>query len=110
MGKIKNQSKIDYRVKDFVRRITKKYKITKLILFGSRARGDYLKNSDYDFIIVSPDFKGKFFTKRIAEMYDYWRFFPINIEPICYTPEEFEEKKKQIGTVRKALKEGIEII
>jgi len=109
MDKIKDK-RIDKRIKDFIKRIKRKYRIEKVILFGSRARGDYLKNSDYDLIIVSPDFREKFFTKRIAEMYDHWKFFPINIEPICYTPEEFEEKKKQIGTVKQALKEGIEII
>jgi hypothetical protein len=28
---------------------------------------------------------------------------------LCYTPEEFEKKKKQIGIVRTAVEEGIEI-
>ncbi|MDA8053632.1 MAG: nucleotidyltransferase domain-containing protein [Deltaproteobacteria bacterium] len=28
------------------------YKVDRIILFGSRARGDYEKGSDYDFLIV----------------------------------------------------------
>gem|GEM_PF-4438397 len=29
--------------------------------------------------------------------------------PLCYTPEEFEEKKKEIGIVRQAVEEGIDL-
>ncbi|MCJ7675294.1 MAG: hypothetical protein MUO33_09105 [Sedimentisphaerales bacterium] len=35
---------------------------------------------------------------------EHW---PIEIEPLCYTPEEFEAKKKQIGIVIEAIKEGM---
>ena len=90
-----------------MQRVRGKYKIEKAIFFGSRARGDNLKNSDYDVILVSPDFAGIFFSRRIARMYEFWDYFPLNIEPLCYTPEEFEKKKKQAGLVRQAVKEGL---
>ncbi len=101
--------KADAKIRDFVRRVKKEYKVEKAILFGSRARGDNFNDSDYDIIIVSPDFMNILFTQRIARMYDFWKHYPIEIEPICYTPEEFEKKKKQIGTVKTAVEEGIEI-
>lgn len=101
--------KADAKIKDFVKRVRKEFRIEKAIFFGSRARGDYFKNSDYDIIFVSPDFKGLFFTKRIAKMYGFWKHFPLEIEPICYTPEEFKKKSKEHGIVRTAIKEGIEI-
>lgn len=101
--------KTDPKVNDFLRRVKKKYKIEKAILFGSRARGDYFKESDYDLILVSSQFEGVFFTKRISKMYSFWKHYPLEIEPLCYTPEEFEKKKKQIGIVQQAVKEGIEI-
>jgi hypothetical protein len=43
-------------------------------------------------------------------MYDYWQYLP-EIEEFCYTPGEFEKKKKkkQIGLVKQAVKEGIEL-
>ena len=35
-----------------------KYNITKVYLFGSRARGDYTRDSDYDFVIeVTPEYR-----------------------------------------------------
>ena len=97
----------DSRITDFLRKVRKKYKIERAILFGSRARDEHLKDSDYDIILVSADFKDIFFTKRCALMYDFWRHWPIEIEPLCYTPDEFETKKNQIGIVSEAIKKGI---
>ncbi|MEK6940749.1 MAG: nucleotidyltransferase domain-containing protein [Nanoarchaeota archaeon] len=102
--------KADRKIKNFLRKVRKKYHIDKAIFFGSRARGDNFKNSDYDIILVSSDFNGIFFSQRIANMYEFWDYYPIDIEPICYTPEEFEIKKKEIGIVREAIKEGINLI
>ena len=64
--------------------------------------------SDFDFVIVSEDFKNIPFIFRASKIYDYWNQ-KQDIEPLCYTPEEFEKKKKQIGIVRQAVKEGIEL-
>jgi len=38
----------------------------RIFLFGSRARGNHLKDSDYDLIVVSSRFEGIPFTKRIV--------------------------------------------
>ena len=41
-------------------------------------------------------------------MYDYWNLdYPVDF--LCYTPEEFEKKKKEISIVKEAVKEGIDI-
>jgi predicted nucleotidyltransferase len=97
----------DYRIADFISQVRGSFKIEQAILFGSRARGDELIDSDYDVILVSPDFRGVFFSQRSALMYDFWTHWPLEIEPLCYTPEEFETKKKQIGIVSEAIEEGI---
>jgi uncharacterized protein len=97
----------DSRVTDFIEKVREKYRITQAILFGSRARGDHLADSDYDVLLVSPDFQGIFFSQRSALMYDFWTHWPLEIEPLCYTPEEFEAKKQQIGIVSEAVREGV---
>src|SRR3989338_854040 len=99
----------DPKIMQFVKKVGRKYKLDKAIFFGSRARGDHLKNSDYDILLVSPDYEGIFFTQRIAEMYQFWKYYPLEIEPLCYTPEEFSRKSKRLGIVQQAVKEGIEI-
>jgi predicted nucleotidyltransferase len=88
-------------------KVRSRFQIEQALLFGSRARGDELVDSDYDVVLVSPDFEGVFFSQRSALMYDFWKHWPIEIEPLCYTPEEFETKKKQLGIVNEAVKEGI---
>lgn len=99
----------DRRIIDFLNKAKEKYNIEKAIFFGSRARGDNFKHSDFDVILVSPDFDGVFFTKRIANMYEFWDHYPLDIEPLCYTPDEFEKMKKRIGIVKYAVEEGIEL-
>ena len=104
MGK-KNDLKI---VKKFRENLVKAIILRKLILFGSRARGKTNKWSDFDLIVVSPDFKKKNFLERGGDLYDYWDYdYPVDF--LCYTPEEFDKLKKRVTIVREALKEGIEI-
>lgn len=100
--------KTDKKVKSFVKRIKNNFNIDRIIFFGSRVKGTYKKNSDYDFILVSNDFKGMRFTDRISKIYPYWDYYD-SIEPLCYTPEEFNKLKKQVTIVREAVREGIEI-
>ncbi len=94
--------------KKFALRIKKAYAPQKVILFGSRARMDHFNSSDFDFIVVSKKFANVPFVLRAAGLYDYWDE-DVDLEVICYTPEEFERKKRQIGIAHQAVKEGIEI-
>jgi len=102
-GKIKDKA-----VKKFVERLKKQFNVERVILFGSRARGEALKDSDYDFIVVSKRFKGMFFTDRISLLYDLWDS-EAPLEALCYTPEEFEKKCNEISIVREAVKRGIRL-
>ena len=100
--------KTDKKVESFAKRIKNKFNIDKIIFFGSRAKGTHKKDSDYDFILVSKDFSGMQFTDRISKIYPHWKYYD-SIEPLCYTPEEFNKLKKQITIVREAIRDGIEI-
>ena len=92
----------------YLKKVNKKFKIEQAILFGSRARDDWVLNSDVDLILISKDFKDIPFRKRMSEVIGYWDEY-IDLEVICYTPEEFDKLKNQITIVKKAVKEGIEI-
>jgi predicted nucleotidyltransferase len=103
----------DRKVKDwldlFVAVITDKYDPEKILLFGSRARGDHLLESDVDILIVSKKFEGMNWLKRIGDVSLYWDGL-VTLEPICYTPAEFDEKKRMIGIVKHADKEGVDLL
>ena len=93
-------------IKNFAEKVRKDFKDAKVILFGSRAGKDYLTESDYDVLIISKKFKGIKFYKRTEKMYDYWKEKEL-LEAICYTPEEFMQKKNEIGIVQEAIRTGI---
>jgi predicted nucleotidyltransferase len=91
---------------NFLSNVKKNFNPELILLFGSRARNEYLKESDYDFIIVSREFEGVHFLKRIEKLLLFWDLdWDVDILP--YTPEEFQKKRNEIGIVNEALKEGI---
>ncbi|MHA1608287.1 MAG: nucleotidyltransferase domain-containing protein [Candidatus Freyarchaeota archaeon] len=92
----------------FLRRVKEAYNPERMILFGSRARGDHLKDSDYDLIIVSEKFRGVHFLERISRLLELLDE-DVAVDLLPYTPEEFEKKRREIGIVRKAVEEGVEI-
>jgi len=82
-------------------------KIKSVFLFGSRARGDYLEESDWDLLLVSPEFANIPFPERATMVL---KKFPLRrVELLCYTEEEFRERVKEIGIVAEAAK-GIKLI
>jgi uncharacterized protein len=82
--------------------------IEKMLLFGSRARGDELLQSDVDVIVVSKDFVGIPFRDRPDAFLDSWRL-PVDLEVLCYSPDELERKMSEYGLVREAMKEAVSI-
>ena len=95
-------------IKEFISKAKKSYKLGSAYLFGSRARGDNFKSSDYDVILVSDDFSGKFFTNRMSEVYEKCGV-NFDLEVLCYTKKEFEKMSKGINIVSAALKYAVRI-
>ena len=92
-------------LKSLKRRLARHIRVDRMILFGSRARGDWLLTSDADLVIVSPDFQGRRFVDRSAEVLRHWRG-RVDLEVFCYTPDEIATRRRDIGIVAQALKEG----
>lgn len=61
-----------------------------LVVFGSRVRGDYLRDSDVDVLIVADTFRGLSFYEREYIVSKKW-LYSIPLEAWCYTPEEVEK-------------------
>jgi predicted nucleotidyltransferase len=83
----------------------------KIILFGSRARGDLKKSSDYDFLIITDKtFPVKDKMSICKKVNQALASLLIPSDIIVKSSEEAEYLKDQIGSVvREALKEGVEI-
>jgi len=93
----------------FAKALKRRLNVERLILFGSRARGDNFVTSDFDFVIVSEDFSGVPFVKRAAPLYDLWRS-SRDMEVLCYTPDEWLGLKDKRGALLNAQKEGIRLL
>lgn len=75
-------------------------------VFGSSARGDWIKGSDVDVILVSRDFEGVPFLKRmdmVEELQWRERLSP-HVEALPLTPKELEEKLKSSAVIMDAPK------
>lgn len=78
----------------------------KIILFGSRARGDAREDSDYDLLVIKSGIDNE---RKIAQQI-YVKLVAVNesVDIIVKTPEGVEESKKRfISIVKEALNEGI---
>ena len=102
-------AKNDPIIASFKRVVMKNISPCKIVLFGSRAKGKARADSDYDFLLVSPCFKKWSWELRLAKAYGWKRNIPAAMDILCYTLEEFEQKKKKNGIVQQAVKEGIVI-
>jgi len=100
-------------VERVVRAIRRHIPDARIILFRSRTRGDTLKESDIDLIVASKALEGIHFTHRaIYVLKILWRegaLSPVDIDVLCYTPEEFEKRRREISVVSKALKHRVEL-
>lgn len=95
-------------IKETILNVAKQYnvEVDKIILFGSRARGDYREDSDWDILIVTKeklDRRAKLsFWREINRRLD----FPADI--IIVSKETFEKYKDDYGFIYAyAIKEGI---
>jgi len=91
------------KVREFALQVRQQFPDAKVLLFGSRARGDALTHSDYDVIIVSDLFEGIGWIKRIETLVHYWQY-DDDIDILPYTQKEFLFKQKESSTIRGAMK------
>ena len=73
-------------------RLLKRYEPERIILFGSRTRGDADEYSDYDIIVIKRTDKP--FLERLRDMVPYLMEFDRPAEVLVYTPEEYERMRE----------------
>lgn len=94
-------------VKRFLRSLPVKVKYA--IIFGSTAYGERLNDSDIDLIVVSEDFRGMPFEKRIMLLQKSWKH-KVPLEAFAFTPDEIELLRHKSIVIQEALERGEKII
>jgi len=95
-------------IKETISKTAEKFgvKVEMILLFGSRARGDYKEDSDWDILIVTRDKLDA--EKKLNFWYEIYRNLDLPSDIIIVSKEAFEKHKKSRGFVyRYALQEGI---
>jgi predicted nucleotidyltransferase len=89
----------------FIDQLERELRPERVILFGSRARGDHRDTSDYDILIVSRAFRSVPWAERAGLVMRLWEL-PLDLETICLTPEEFRRRSCDLTVVGIAAREG----
>lgn len=83
-------------LEEIVRRIVETANPEKVILFGSRARGDARSGSDVDILLIADSSLPRY--QRSAPLYRALAEVPVEVDILVYTPGEVAEW----GQVRQA--------
>ena len=74
---------------EMVRRIVSRFRPQRIILFGSRARGDATKDSDYDLLIIGPSSEPR--SRRTIPVYEALYGLGVSKDILWWTAEEAAE-------------------
>lgn len=95
-------------IREYAKDLEKRFRINKVILFGSAVTHKFSKNNDLDIIVLSNDFKKISFLKRLELLSQARsgesREVPMDI--IGYTPAEFNKLSKESVVLKEAKQNG----
>jgi predicted nucleotidyltransferase len=92
-------------LQEIVNRVHAQGIVDRVVLFGSRARGEARPNSDYDILVIkdSPEPRHR----RSIPYYEAVADLPVEVEIMVYTPEEvIDWSQVPEAFVTTALREG----
>ena len=104
--------KILNNIRKLIDELSRRLRIVEVYLFGSYAKGTWIKTSDVDLIVVSPDFENIPYLERLEIIYRIeWqlRITPF-IEVIPLTPAEFRQKMEESAVLRDARRYWVKLI
>jgi predicted nucleotidyltransferase len=84
-------------IQRMVDRVVERFRPTRVVLFGSHARGEASADSDVDLLIVMPLAGGRLATA--VEIRKVLRGFGVAKDVVLLTPEEYERKRRIPGTI-----------
>lgn len=96
-------------VRSYLNRLGERIEVAECYIFGSTARGDRLKSSDVDILIVSPSVEGLRPDERIRLAYEVWgNELPADI--FILSPSEFQYLKEKSVVLRDATRYWVKIV
>ena len=92
-------------LKEMVARIRKTLNPERIILFGSRARGQIQNRSDYDLLVIQESDLPRY--RRSVPLYPALADLPVEVDVLVYTPAEVHDwSQVPEAFVTTAIREG----
>jgi len=92
-------------LQEVVERVLKIAQPERLVLFGSRARGEASPNSDLDLLVVQESSEPRY--RRSVPYYTALADLPVEVEVVVYTPDEVKAWQEVAQAfVTTAIREG----
>lgn len=96
-------------VKRYLERLSERIEVAECYIFGSTARGDRLRSSDVDILVISPSVEGLWPDERIRLAYELWgNELPADI--FILTPSEFQNLKDRSVVLKDASRYWIKVV
>jgi len=92
----------------FLKRLKRELGVVEVYIFGSRAYGNPLLESDLDMIVVSEEFGKRSFIENMEVLSRMWDG-SFTVEMFPYTPEQLRKYAERKTVVSEALRKGIRI-
>jgi predicted nucleotidyltransferase len=92
----------------FLKRLKRELGVVEAYIFGSRAYGNPLLESDLDMIVVSEEFGKRSFIENMELLSRMWDG-SFTVEMFPYTPEQLRKYAERKTVVSEALRKGIRI-
>jgi predicted nucleotidyltransferase len=92
----------------FLKRLKRELGVVEVYIFGSRAYGNPLLESDLDMIVVSEEFGKRSFIENMELLSRMWDG-SFTVEMFPYTPEQLRRYAERKTMVSEALRKGIRI-
>lgn len=93
-------------VRDYVEKIQRQIPVSKAIVFGSFAKGNFDSGSDIDLAIFSDHFESMSRVEGITYLLRNAMEYPVDLEPLAFTNKELEER---LGIVDEIVRTGVEV-
>jgi predicted nucleotidyltransferase len=90
-------------------KLLRKFRVERVVFFGSRVGGNPAQQSDVDLIVISQDFVGMRTRERMVEVALLVTPRGGHVDVLCYTPEEFAHMLPVSSFLRQCLETGVSI-
>lgn len=101
----------DLKLQQIITSLKNEFHPTRLFLYGSRANGTHRPDSDYDFVLVVPEFDSQQRYEVMSQISSkFWKELDVEVQVWIYSESDFSDWKDEFSSIAEtALNTGREV-